>query len=167
VAVHGEELMGLAVRVAEPDDWQALREVRLAALRDAPDAFYATYEQTVHRPEADWRAWPNRGVGFLAWLAGEPVGMVGVATAAADPARADLFAMWVAPPIRGSGAADALVAAALDWAREHGCASVDLEVAPGNDRAERLYARHGFVPSGEPTVIDCGLAMRLTFSQTS
>ena len=100
---------------------------------------------------------------LLAWLGGEPVGLVGVAPTVADPTRADLFAMWVAPAVRGSGASDALVEAALDWAREHGCRRVDLEVAPGNTRAERLYARHGFVASGEPTAIQDGVAMYRTF----
>jgi hypothetical protein len=41
---------------------------------------------------------------------------------------------------------------------------VDLEVAPGNVRAERVYRRHGFVVTGESTTVGCGLAMRHSFS---
>ena len=33
-----------------------------------------------------------------------------------DPDRAHLFGMWVAPAARGTGAADALVAAVVGWA---------------------------------------------------
>jgi len=154
----------LSVRVLVPDEWQALRDVRLAALLDAPDAYYATYDSTVERTEDEWRAWPGRGVCFLAWLGGEPVGMVGIAPTVTDPARADLFAMWVAPATRGTGTADALITAALDWARERGCRSVDLEVAPGNVRAERVYLRHGFVITGESTTVTCGVTMRRSFS---
>jgi len=153
----------LLVRMLVPDEWEALRDVRLAALLDAPDAYYATYDSTVERTEAEWRAWPGRGVCFLAWLGGQPIGMVGVAPTPTDPTRADLFAMWVAPAVRGTGAADALITAALDWAREHGCHSVELEVAPGNVRAERAYRRHGFATTGESTTVAGGLAMRRVF----
>ena len=155
--------MTLVVRMLVPDEWEALRDVRLAALLDAPDAYYATYDSTVERTEAEWRAWPGRGVCFLAWLGGQPIGMVGVAPTPTDPTRADLFAMWVAPAVRGTGAADALITAALDWAHEHGCHSVDLEVAPGNVRAERAYRRHGFATTGESTTVAGGLAMRRVF----
>jgi RimJ/RimL family protein N-acetyltransferase len=155
--------MPLLVRTLGPDDWEVLRDIRLAALQDSPGAFLSTYEQSLDRTETEWRAWPARGDCFAAFADGEPVGMVGVAPDEA-PQSAELFARWVAPPARGSGAADALIRAAVDWARAHGCASVHLEVAAGNDRAERVYARHGFVPSGAPTMIACGLAMRLTFA---
>ena len=162
--------MSLTVRAAEPDEWQALRAVRLAALLDAPDAYYSTYEQAAGRTEREWRTWLGVGGCFLAWLGGEPVGMVRVGPSAAtgvgsaEPTGADLVAMWVAPATRGTGAADALMTAALDWARDHGYHHVDLEVAPGNVRAERVYARHGFVATGESTSYKCGLAMRRSFS---
>jgi hypothetical protein len=41
------------VREAIADDWQALRDIRLAALRDAPEAFASTYEQQVTFGEAN------------------------------------------------------------------------------------------------------------------
>ncbi len=152
------------VRPFASDEWTVLRDVRLAALQDSPDAFYATYEETKDRPEDSWRAWPSHGVALGVWLDGEPVGMVGVATMADAPREADLFAMWVAPGARGTGAADLLVQGAINWAEEQSCTNVSLEVAPGNGRAERLYARHGFVPSDEPTMIKCGQAMRRALS---
>lgn len=155
--------MTLLVRMLGPDDWKVLRDVRLAALQDSPDAFYATYAESRERSEAEWRAWPRDGVGFCAFGDDQPVGMVGISVERGGM-EADLFAMWVAPAARGTGAADALIRAALDWARSRGCRSVTLEVASGNGRAERVYARHGFVPSGAPTVTSCGLAMRLALT---
>ena len=35
------------VRTATANDWQALREIRLKALRDAPNAFGSTYAEQV------------------------------------------------------------------------------------------------------------------------
>jgi GNAT superfamily N-acetyltransferase len=154
--------MALDVRAVVPDDWRVLREVRLAALLDAPYAFYATFEQTAARAEEEWRSWPRQGVAFLAWLGGEPVGMVGVAASTSPGLSGDLIAMWVAPAARGTGAADALVEAAQDWARDQGWTTLDLEVAPGNERARRLYVRNGFVAIGAASHLADGLAMRCT-----
>jgi GNAT superfamily N-acetyltransferase len=150
----------MVVRAVAADEWKALREVRLAALLDAPYAFYSSYEQAAARDESEWRDWPRGGIAFLAWLGGEPVGMVGAAPALADPTRGDLIAMWVAPPARGTGVSDELVRAAVDWGRDQGWTVIDLEVAPGNEPAVRLYARNGFLLIGESTHITAGLAMR-------
>ncbi len=37
------------VRETVPDDWRALRDIRLTALRDEPDAFGSTYAEQVAR----------------------------------------------------------------------------------------------------------------------
>jgi ribosomal protein S18 acetylase RimI-like enzyme len=61
----------------------------------------------------------------------------------------ELISMWVAPFARGRGVGDALVTAALDWARERKASGVALAVLEGNERALALYRRHGFVDAGE------------------
>ncbi len=40
------------VRETVDDDWQALRDIRLEALRDAPESFGSSYEREILRPEA-------------------------------------------------------------------------------------------------------------------
>jgi ribosomal protein S18 acetylase RimI-like enzyme len=52
--------------------------------------------------------------------------------------------MWVAPAARGSGLADRLIDAVVDWARANEASEVTLGVTPGNDRARRVYLRYGF-----------------------
>ena len=54
----------------------------------------------------------------------------------------------VAPSVPGTGAADALVAALLQWTGDHDIGTVRLHVAEGNARAEHLYRRHGFTRTG-------------------
>jgi GNAT superfamily N-acetyltransferase len=152
--------MAVQVRPVTPDEWRVLREVRLAALLDAPEAFYSTYEHTLTRTEEDWRSWISRARLFLAWLGGEAVGMVGVGPTTAETAS-DLVAMWVAPAVRGTGVADDLVQAAIAEAWAQGCTSLGLEVADGNVKAAHLYARHGFIPTREPTAMHSATRMRL------
>ena len=55
------------IREVGADGWQAMRDIRLAALRDAPDAFASTYEREAAFAEADWqRRIASRG-NFLAY----------------------------------------------------------------------------------------------------
>jgi RimJ/RimL family protein N-acetyltransferase len=153
--------MTIEVRALGPDDWKVRRDLRLTALQESPDAFISTYEQARERNEAGWRAWPSPGAVYGAWLASEPVGIVGIAPVPDADGVGELFTMWVAPAARGTGVADALIRSAIEWAASSGLHGVGLEVAPGNPRAERVYARHGFVRSEERPRIEGGLVMRL------
>lgn len=58
------------------------------------------------------------------------------------------FGMFVAAGWRGRGVGSALVAAAVEAARESGAHKVALEVWPDNRAAISLYARFGFVEEG-------------------
>ena len=140
----------MKIERARPEDWERVRALRLCALSDAPDAFAATLaEEEALGPEA----WRERLAGslqatFVATAGGEDVGLVVVAPYAGRAGCAGLFAMWVAPGRRGSGIADGLVRAVVDWSRAAGHARVVLDVADDNARAIGLYARMGFVPTG-------------------
>lgn len=58
------------------------------------------------------------------------------------------FGMAVAKEWRGRGVGSALVAAAIEWAREHGLHKLCLSVFPHNAAAIALYCKHGFVEEG-------------------
>jgi len=139
------------VRETVMDDWPALREIRLAALQDAPDAFASTYAREKTFDEAAWRARAARGGSFLAYVpeisASEPVGLVGGYEE--QPGTVGLISMWVRPRARGHGVGEALIVAVLDWAQARHARSVNLWVTETNKPARRLYERCGFKPTGE------------------
>ncbi len=60
--------------------------------------------------------------------------------------------MWVDPGARRSGLAAELAELVINWAAGRGCRVVRLHVTDGNTRAEALYARLGFVRTGDATV---------------
>jgi GNAT superfamily N-acetyltransferase len=148
------------VRQLTPDDWRILREVRLAALADAPDAFMMTYADAVGLDEEQWRTRTTRSDMFAAFAGGEPVGLVGLFGPSAEAGDHTLIAMWVAPALRGTGVADSLIDAAVGQATSLGATGVRLEVAPGNVRAEKVYLRHGFEATDETPEITGGTVMR-------
>jgi RimJ/RimL family protein N-acetyltransferase len=56
--------------------------------------------------------------------------------------------MSVARAWRGRGVGSALLAAAIEWAREQGLHKLSLSVFPHNEAAIGLYRKHGFVEEG-------------------
>jgi GNAT superfamily N-acetyltransferase len=143
---------GGEVRRAIPGDEATLRDVRLQALREAPEAFGSTLERELGRTPEDWRRWMAPGATFIFYEAGTARGLVAGARREDDAAVVQLMAMWVDPARRGSGAADALVSALLAWADGEGARAVSLRVVKANGRARRLYERHGFQLAG-PEII--------------
>jgi GNAT superfamily N-acetyltransferase len=136
------------VRETVTDDWQALRDIRLEALRDAPTAFGSTYERESLRGEEHWRARIARGGTFLAYLsASEPAGLIGGYQE--DPATVELVSMYVRPCARGHGVGEALVTTVIGWASKRHATSVHLWVTETNSHARALYERCGFTLTGE------------------
>jgi ribosomal protein S18 acetylase RimI-like enzyme len=147
------------VRRLRPDEVDLLRRVRLRALLEEPAAFCSTYEGEAAFSDDVW-SWRLRPDGFPQLVCGvpgeEPVGLLTVGRADADVRTAELFGMWVDPAARGTGVADALVAAAVECAVAAGCATVRLQVIDGNARAEGCYRRHGFRRTGSVSVLADG-----------
>jgi GNAT superfamily N-acetyltransferase len=153
-----------SVRRVAPDQWLVYREVRLAALADSPSAFSTTLAEATEVTEEGWRRRLTDGACFIASADGPPVGLA--AGFAEDDAAAELISMWVAPPWRGRGVADQLVAAVAAWAGDAGFVQLRLWVADGNDRAERLYARNGFARTGVVQPVHEHDPARLEFQMT-
>jgi len=139
----------VVVREVSPDEWESLRDVRLAALREAPQAFGSTYAREAPFTREQWRARINaRSVTFFAHLPEipEPAGLAGVYVEDGIP---DVVSMWVRPSARGNGAGEALITAAADWVRARDHDALFLWVTESNAPARALYERCGFAPTGE------------------
>lgn len=88
-----------------PDGWRLWRELRLAALAEAPDAFGSTLAEWSGAGDTDqrWRARLHGVALNLVLLAnGVPVGMVS-ATAPDNQGHIELISLWVAPATQGQG----------------------------------------------------------------
>ena len=130
-----------------------LKHLRLAALRDAPQAFGLRYETAVYHSDAVWR---DRAAGtadlayFVGLIDGDAAGMVGAWLS--PDLEFKLISMWAKPEYRGTGVAASLVDAVKTRAVALGQASVVLSVAADNHRAVAFYRKQGFsfLPEWEP-----------------
>jgi ribosomal protein S18 acetylase RimI-like enzyme len=137
------------VRVGE-DDWEAVRDVRLAALRDSPDSFGSTWGREERFAQAHWRM---RLRGTPTWLAVDQAGTAwGIVSLIQEPGSPvddrHVVSLWVAPAARRRGVAWALLDAARDEACADGARTVSLWVLEGNTAAVDLYVRAGFRRTG-------------------
>ncbi|WP_027331555.1 GNAT family N-acetyltransferase [Mycolicibacterium tusciae] len=96
----------------------------------------------------DYLADPDRWV----LTAREDERMVGYAMLIrADDGAIELSKIYVLPDSHGAGASAALMATALETAKEQGVEEVWLGVNQQNQRAQRFYAKQGFTVSGTRT----------------
>ncbi len=154
---HDRAPGGVLIRRAVPDDWKVSRDIRLAALADAPHAFASTLDREIGLAEADWRSRLDSAVTYLAWHEGEPAG---TATgldhsggAYPIPDAWHLVGMWVRPASRGTGIAGDLVEAVAADARAAGAVAIGLWVTEVNGRAQAFYRRLGFRPTGARQIV--------------
>ncbi|MFE2729322.1 GNAT family N-acetyltransferase [Kitasatospora sp. NPDC059327] len=158
------------IRAVEAHDWPKIKQLRLDALRDpaAPIAFHDSYEPAVARPDEFWQeraAAAAEGVAARQFVAETPdgswLGTVSVLVERAgtatlfgevpEQAQTHLVGVFVRSEARGSGVAKDLFAAALDWSwslAEPRIERVRLFVHEANGRAEAMYRRTGFEPTG-------------------
>ena len=142
----------MEVRQARAADWEAVRDLRLRALADAPEAFASTLEAELALPAEEWRRRAAGGPASARFIAGEGDSEVGLAAIFAEPGtpgRMHLVSMWVDPRHRRRGVGRALVDQAVGWAAERQAREVILWVADQNTAARTLYERAGFRPTGE------------------
>mgnify|MGYP000716391954 CR=1 FL=1 len=135
----------MMIRATTEEDWEVLREIRLASLLEAPTAFGVTYKAAASNSEAQWRdRAAGRGPGqfVLAYVDRVVVGMAGAV--ASTGGELNLIAMWVKPESRGTGAAAGLVEAIKESAASRGYSRLVLDVSPENLRAAAFYRKLGF-----------------------
>lgn len=144
----------IEIRRIAPEDWQLLREMRLASLRDAPEAFGQRYENAESEPESEWRSAARasssgeRRAWFIARASSLDAGLVQARRR--PPGDCLVFSMWVAPRGRRAGVGRALIQAVADWARGWDGTRIVLWVFGANESAHRFYERLGFrvIPDG-------------------
>jgi ribosomal protein S18 acetylase RimI-like enzyme len=128
------------IRAARDEDRRPLAEL-IAAVAEERDGIATEPPVDVDEWASKWRL---EGT-LVAVAGGEIVGSLNV-----DLSRFGFgeIAMAVAREWRGRGVGSALLAAAVEWARERGLHKLSLDVFPHNAAAIALYRKFGFIEEG-------------------
>lgn len=141
--------MTFVIRRLAAADASDYRDIRLAALRGAPEAFSSSYEiEAARAPEAFIERLTTSEV-HAARCDGRIVGVAGLAATPGAKAlhRGFIWGMYVRPEFRRAGVAGRILDAILAAAGER-FEQVTLDVAAGNGAALALYERFGFIRYG-------------------
>ncbi|RLU86822.1 GNAT family N-acetyltransferase [Streptomyces griseocarneus] len=151
------------IRLVRPEEWRKAKELRLFALTDpaAPIAFLDTYENAATRSDEQWQHRAHTPSFIAEGPDGEWAGSVSILVEVpgedsvfggdAVMPQTHLVGVFVRPEHRGTGLAEALFRAALDWSWSLGDPRVErvrLFVHERNVRAEGLYRKLGFERTG-------------------
>lgn len=144
---HPGESLSVEIALLTPGDWVDLRDIRLRALADAPEAFVALPSCEATWTRRDWLRTFESGVWAVARVPGR---MVGLARSVREGrSRRHLEAVWVEPDFRRRRVATLLVSSLVARELDAGAAEILLWIVSGNEAARGLYERIGFRLTGE------------------
>jgi ribosomal protein S18 acetylase RimI-like enzyme len=145
----------LSVKRIEASQGMLLRELRLSALREAPYAFGAKYDDEVKKPDSVFDADAHRqatsetSASFIYFVDSKPSGLVGAFFSDAPQRRAFICALWVRPENRHLGGGTLLVRTACAWLLERGASAIHAWVSDANVVAKNFYHSLGFLETEE------------------
>jgi ribosomal protein S18 acetylase RimI-like enzyme len=139
----------IEIRRLTSADAATYREIRLAGLRDSPEAFGSTFVRENAQPLVWFCDRLRNSQVFGAFRSTDLLGIAGFVIREGEKERHKglLWGMYVRPDSRNAGVGRQLIEAVIDYARDH-VEVIQLSVVSGNDRARRLYACLGFVEYG-------------------
>jgi ribosomal protein S18 acetylase RimI-like enzyme len=147
-----------SIRRLEPVEAPLYRELRLEALRLHPYAYGSTFEFESAEPLDFFERRLGTSEVLLGSIDGTAMGTarLSIPSFVTEHHKGMLTGMYVRAAAQGSGLASALVEAVVERARGR-VILVELSVVTTNERALRLYRRHGFEIYGvDPCALKIG-----------
>ncbi|NDF56818.1 MAG: GNAT family N-acetyltransferase [Actinobacteria bacterium] len=137
--------MKLNLDKATTDDFNRLKNLRLSALKDSPNAFGAKYSDLKDRPDNYWQQLIKVSNWCLVSADGLDIALLAVDKADKDR-KSDcwLSSWWIDENYRGKGVSKVMAEWVYNLCREKGWQKIGLGVWPDNKNAIAVYLKLGF-----------------------
>jgi ribosomal protein S18 acetylase RimI-like enzyme len=145
------------IRVLSAVEWPVLRDARLQALSESPEAFLADHDQEVSWGEEAWKHTLDTSRWMVALSCGMAVGLLRSVQEPGRPTERHVESIWVAPGHRQRGVLRSLLQVLLaDQEWMVGVEELKLWVLQTNRDARLVYTRLGFRPTGKRQLLSDG-----------
>jgi len=140
----------ITIRRIYNDEWQLFKTLRLASLKESPQAFSSTYESAVNRTNESWSeqakttATGSNKITFITFDDDLPIGIAALYRDEKKFEQGEILQVWIAPEYRGSEVAFELMNTIFQWAKENEFKQIKAIVTEKNDRALKFYLKYGF-----------------------
>ncbi len=128
------------------DDWQQLRDIRMASFATDPQAFGGSFDEESKRQEPEWRKRLENPDRFYVAIQGEE-GILSIAGAIKEKDLVDtwvLVAVYTRVEHRGKGYSQQIVSFIIDEVRKRGAKILNLMVNTDQKEAVHVYEKMGF-----------------------
>ena len=157
----------MRIRRLESHEVDLHRDIRLRALRNAPDVFGEAAAEAEARPFSYWEdltrsvTEPGRNVMFIACEGDTSWGSTYGLRDRENGNAGRIGGTWVAPAHRRQGVGRALLQAVFSWGREHGFDRLRLWAPAASTAALALYHQAGFADTGHRRSLPTNAAVQL------
>jgi ribosomal protein S18 acetylase RimI-like enzyme len=132
----------------QPSEWREYKKLRLAALKQNPEAFGSTYKSNLEKPYSEWtdRLSDPKFIMLFARKGDELLGMAG---AVLEENFAHILSVFVIQEARGQGISKLLMKELIRKIKLNtSLRKIELQVNPIQKTAVQLYKSFGFKETG-------------------
>jgi len=137
----------ISVKRIKSGEAALFKKLRLQALKESPDAFGSSYEETAQHSAESWvdqvdaSAQGTDRATFIAFQNDLPAGLAALYSMESEPEMGELLQVWVDPEQRRTGVARRLMEAVFEWAAGNQFKTIVAGIMNGNDRAINFYEK--------------------------
>lgn len=151
------DLSSICIRPFASTEWEAIRDIRLRALKSDEDMFLPSYAEALGYHEEHWKRLAAQETSCIFGLydGATLIGLTCIYRDKDDPSgrTANLAMSFIERPYRGKGLSRLLYDARLAWAKDNGVVRIRVSHREGNAASRAAILAYGFrhIGSGEET----------------